>query len=481
MKIGRNASCPCGSGKKYKKCCLAKDEPERQLMAALTTPEPSEPEPSMPEPVSAPSPAPPPDPHMEAINARWEEFEAQDYEGRLAVFMETLDEPELMDDEMAFEMLNSLHSQMLERDQRDRFDGLIETLHTRLPEVYESRAHYYLNMRITHLLDTGRFEALSPLLKDLANTDEHDIDMLNRVIDALAYHGQLALLLGTMHDAWPWVQEPGNVVPWGIDEFSTQAIHCVLLAYSQQTAEPDPNDPILVEQLAYYHPIDPEYVQQFLTHLTAQIQRDWSLDDFDFQPRRQRRQRDMFDAFDEDDAEPAPLPVDLARRNLFNLSIEFLGYLHRDANVPLSKGELARCQLIEYILQRFDGRLEPQESLFDLEPRRSKKRRRKSKRRQPSHALCPDQETLDRFLGGMLNFINPQFYKAAATFELLPAWLRFLESRGLIDAAKHRETSQMLRSLIPSMRQIWENRPDDRSLLQGLQTCWESEESGTPM
>ena len=24
--IGRNAPCPCGSGKKYKKCCLAKDE-----------------------------------------------------------------------------------------------------------------------------------------------------------------------------------------------------------------------------------------------------------------------------------------------------------------------------------------------------------------------------------------------------------------------------------------------------------------------
>jgi uncharacterized protein YecA (UPF0149 family) len=25
-KISRNAPCPCGSGKKYKKCCLAKDE-----------------------------------------------------------------------------------------------------------------------------------------------------------------------------------------------------------------------------------------------------------------------------------------------------------------------------------------------------------------------------------------------------------------------------------------------------------------------
>ncbi len=24
MKVGRNAPCPCGSGKKYKHCCLAK-------------------------------------------------------------------------------------------------------------------------------------------------------------------------------------------------------------------------------------------------------------------------------------------------------------------------------------------------------------------------------------------------------------------------------------------------------------------------
>jgi hypothetical protein len=28
-KIGRNEPCPCGSGKKYKQCCLAKDEAAR--------------------------------------------------------------------------------------------------------------------------------------------------------------------------------------------------------------------------------------------------------------------------------------------------------------------------------------------------------------------------------------------------------------------------------------------------------------------
>jgi hypothetical protein len=35
MKIDRNKPCHCGSGKKYKKCCLAKDTPESDLMKRI--------------------------------------------------------------------------------------------------------------------------------------------------------------------------------------------------------------------------------------------------------------------------------------------------------------------------------------------------------------------------------------------------------------------------------------------------------------
>ena len=31
MKIGRNAPCPCGSGKKYKKCCLNNDQQTERM------------------------------------------------------------------------------------------------------------------------------------------------------------------------------------------------------------------------------------------------------------------------------------------------------------------------------------------------------------------------------------------------------------------------------------------------------------------
>ena len=40
MKIGRNAPCPCGSGKKYKQCCMGQDQRRdfslvQKLLAAL--------------------------------------------------------------------------------------------------------------------------------------------------------------------------------------------------------------------------------------------------------------------------------------------------------------------------------------------------------------------------------------------------------------------------------------------------------------
>ncbi len=44
MKVSRNAPCPCGSGEKYKRCCLQKDEQESRLEA----PPPPIEEPSLP-------------------------------------------------------------------------------------------------------------------------------------------------------------------------------------------------------------------------------------------------------------------------------------------------------------------------------------------------------------------------------------------------------------------------------------------------
>ena len=56
--LGRNDPCPCGSGRKYKQCCLAKDEEKERAARAKET--------AAQAPESAPEaqrPAPPPAKH----------------------------------------------------------------------------------------------------------------------------------------------------------------------------------------------------------------------------------------------------------------------------------------------------------------------------------------------------------------------------------------------------------------------------------
>jgi hypothetical protein len=53
ISIGRNDPCHCGSGKKYKKCCLEKDETARARENAAQVPPPAE---AAPTPPAAPKP-----------------------------------------------------------------------------------------------------------------------------------------------------------------------------------------------------------------------------------------------------------------------------------------------------------------------------------------------------------------------------------------------------------------------------------------
>jgi hypothetical protein len=470
IKLGRNDLCHCGSGKKYKHCCMRKDLKAKAARRAAEPPEPDEPErlaptsPVSPETSAPPEPPtpPPPDSELQAWNARWEEFEAQDYEGQIALFLQTLDEEELMDDEMAFEMLNTIYYESVDRDERERFDGLVDIIREQLPDVYAHDAHYYLDWRITSALATGHTDAVPSLATEMATTADRNIDTFNNVLDRLAYHGQLAALVEAMRIAWPQVKDAENIVAWGIEEFAAQAGDYEVFQYLEQHATADPKDPELLGNLEFYFEIDQERFARYLASLTGQVRRRWTMSDFEFKPSREQ----PYDPFDEEDEEDqAP---DEGRQNLFDLSVEFLGYLRREEGVPYTKGELGREQIKQYLLERHAGELEPQASPFEA-ARRPKRRQRRGKSRKPRHVLCPDRGTLDRYLARLLGFINPQHYKAAATLELVPAWLRFLESRQLIDAEERSKTMLELRGLDTELLKVWQGYSSDPALQRGLE------------
>ncbi len=256
------------------------------------------------------------------MDANWKEFKSQQGEAREAVFLRTLDDNELMNDEAAFEMLNGLHEDAVARGERERFGRMVEILAERRPELYEQSAHYYLSWQLLDALADGRPDVLS-LTRALASKAGRDIDIVNRGLVALAYHGQLAPLVEAMRIAWPLVRDSGNVMGWAIGEFSEAGASYEMYAYLEVASSPDPSNGELLERIRYFIE-DPrlEYVSEFIGSVSGKADRAWTVADFVLSPPKNRRRRDEWD--DEDDEE-SETPEDRGSRNLFRLIMQFVG------------------------------------------------------------------------------------------------------------------------------------------------------------
>lgn len=471
MKIGRNDPCHCGSGKKYKHCCIHKDEESRRAqqfdeqgksLIDEVLPEYSPPA-LLTGRAEQAEPPEPPDPRIEAINARWEEFEAQDYEGQIALFLKTLDEPELMDDEMAFELLNTLYKKTVEHHEPYRYDALVDQLRERLPEVYAQSAHYYLQNRINNAIIAGDFKRVPDFFNELAQRAGRAIDTFNNVVDQLAYHGKLSALIEANRIAWPTVEKSGDIVPWGIDEFADHTVQLLVFDYLEQHGADPSGYPELFERIKAYSAIEPERITTFLNLLAGVSGRQWTREDFTFKPKH-RKSRDG----DEDDGIQIPKKV---QQNLFDFSLDFQGHLRREQNVPLTKSELGREQIVQYLVKRVAGELEPRKSMFEavLYPNKPG-----PKKRSPEFYLisdddsiawlCPDEKTFNLFLTRFFQMMNHRPYNAAAMFEFIPAWLDFLNAHQLISTTLREKTLLDLKKLHKDLLDIFRKTSPDPAL-----------------
>jgi hypothetical protein len=502
MKLGRNDPCHCGSGKKYKKCCMEKDEAASRASQEQTLEydedfdNDGETEDDMtfqPDDSSSP-PMPVPkdknqmnlelfddddyddddeDDHATASDEqtakqRWKEFERQNYEGKISLFLKTLEEPQLMDDEMAFAMLDTLRQETSAHNERDRYDALVEQLRERLPKVYAKSAHFYLENCITNAVIAGRFERIPAFMNELAARAGRDIDIFDNVVTQLAYHNRLSTLIDAMHIGWPLVNHSGEIVPWGVDEFADQAVKFLVFDYIERHPAAATGDAELFERIKFYSQIDIERINKFIAILSGQSGRQWTRDDFTFKPRK----RQPRDGHDDDNGIKIPKPI---QQHLFDLSLEFQRYLCRGQNVPLTKSELGREQIVNYAIKRLAGELEPRLSMLEAAFNKPKPKTRPPEfymrgDENSVNWLCPDRETFDHFLSRLFDFFNPQPYKAAATFEILPFWLRFLETRQLLSASLHEKTLHDLSKLVAHLRELFRKMSADPALHAAMNT-----------
>lgn len=500
MKLGRNDPCHCGSGKKYKKCCLEKDEAASRTMppedfvgedeeyydeeetdgvlesepdaendtADWDVEEDDDDDYDDDDEYEEEEDDDAPEVDVKAANQRWREFEKQDYEGKIALFLKTLEAPQLMDDQMAFDMLDTLRAETSKRHERDRYDAAVEQLRERLPKIYAKGAHFYLENCITNAVIAGRFERIPRLLNELAQRAGRDIDSFNNTVVQLAYHGQLPMLIDAMRLAWPEVRESPEVVPWGIDEVADQSVQFLVFDYVEKYGAEAAGYADLFERAKFYSTVEPERLTKFIALLAGKSERRWTQADFAFTPKA-RPSRGRYD----DEPRGIQIPKNI-RQNLFDLSLEFQGEVRHELKMPLIKSELGRRQIVQYLMKRLAGELEPRLSMVEAAFNKPKPKTRPPEfylRGDESSVnwLCPDRETLEHFLNDLFHFLNPQPYTAAATLELMPAWLRFLESRQLLVASLREKTLQNLLKLSADLNNLLRKMSPDPALHRALE------------
>jgi hypothetical protein len=463
MQAGRNDPCPCGSGKKYKNCCRGKDleAQARSQPAAPVAPA----APRLPTPAAVPWPAPPPaarqeepaDPRQKALEARWKEFRKADYEGKLALFARTLDEG-LMDEENALDMLEQLYLGGIEHADRERFDGLVREVRQRAPEAYAAHVVCILSWQITNALATGRPEALPALADEMAEHAASNVDLFHATLEELAYHGQLLVLLPVMRKAWPIIREAKDIFAWALDEYAQVAGDYEIFAALEANPETSGAEEDLQERMRFFiEDLRPDKLVEFVDILAGRRPTSGVLADYQWQPVRRRRGR----GGREDEEEEVP---DEAREHLSNLTLEFLGWLRRERQVPYTKGALGREGIAEYLLARGMGEL--QEG--------------KARLARPEHPLCPDRATLDRFLVRFFGFLSLHRPKSVATLELTPTWLLFLELHGLLSGEQRRRAVEGMRPLAGVLQKaLSEGHQADPALGQAL-TSWGQEPAAAP-
>ena len=375
-------------------------------------------------------------PEVEAWNAVWDKFEQSSYDERTAVFYQAINDG-VMDGEMAFEMLNEMYEAAIQQDKRAEFDQMIITLSEKMPAVFTAESHFMLDWLITNALANCRFQDIAQFSITLAQRADSNIDLTIATMDKLAYHNQLSILMQMNAVIFPLVIESKTILDFTRDEIGLRASNYIIFNYLDSSPDPVADNPVLQTQLNQYTPIDPEGLVVYMANLNDKPLEQLTAAHFIFTPAPQ--------------GEASRIPHDLIH-NISELSAQFLGYLRRVEDVAYTKGHLVNSVLAQYLLEQVTTAVADWDETNNADP--------------ITAPLLPDRASVESLLGSYLTVFNANPHKAAAIFELLPAWIRFLAGLGLVTDGEAKTAVSDLHGLDDTMQTLWTSYPSDPAPLQ---------------
>jgi len=441
--IGRNDPCPCGSGKKYKKCCMEKDMKKKQSQGQNWELDNEE---YFSEDEILADEENENQKERDEFDNVWDEFIDSDFDDKVAIIKRLFKLPDLQDEDFFFELFNNLNDSAETKVQRNKFSALVKELKEEIPSIYRDLVGFLLHTVISNKVSDKDVSDVSPLFLEFAAHADQDIDYFNMIVDLLAYHGQLELLTEGFRIAWEKVKDSNNVVPWGINEFAERGIDFEIFSYLEHAKNPEARNPKLLKRIEYYvEEIDLEYHDLYFSTFLRMGSPTWKLESLNINPNVSSKSKKIN-----------------CSNNIWFLSNEFLDYLHRDKKIPYSKAALMRADMSDYLINRLNGR-------FGKPP---KKLKTKPKGTNLTKVLCPDRLTFDDYLFNLASFLNARYYRAWALYESVPYWLSFLELNDLIDEDESYQAYNSILPLFPVLIEDLKFMKDDEIALQALSKAW---------
>ncbi len=192
---GRNDPCHCGSGKKYKKCCLEKDEQSSHIQNAIQTSKhnkeieeiPTEEDRIVEEFCN----------EIDDLNFKTETSEII---SKVKTFI--FDYPQLINQTGIIDTLFSIEEELHHLHRIDDYISLLEYVQKQVPDFYHDEFGWLDPARIKHAIANKNFEKVGPLLTNFKKDPITFFDNLCPIIDLLAWIGaekELYQLIDTIH------------------------------------------------------------------------------------------------------------------------------------------------------------------------------------------------------------------------------------------------------------------------------------------
>jgi len=438
MAVARNAPCSCGSGKKYKKCCLKKEAQERRGVTAEADARAAE--------IMNLAPLPPWEQAGQILGM--DNLGGVDYGERMALLMEHVGgESELGEDTyLMIDLIDSVQAEATAAGDFERFEAL-GTRFCQREDVGGSLLASACYGRLLNALSGQRDDRLPEIVHELAQTDDPSSAFLSCAQECLMAHGDEGLFLQFMRERSQYARENEDRADLG----AVEEIYRLAELYQQALTSADGAfTPELAD--SYLATADDE---QELTAMRGLLHR---------LSRAEGAAPPLHEYAVERRDNEGP-PQRLARSDwrlssaghgaLLQLTIQFSRWGVQERGEPWPRMWLAACQLDDYLRHRVAGRC-------GTLPERAE--------RLPGAVLYPDRDSVER------SFESSPFgigaHAPAALAVALAYWFDFLVARDLLDACRAAELRAEVRPVVAAFATSLETRSLDTTVAPVVRRAW---------